>query len=249
MQLQQWQQYLLSDSVSATLQLQEHVKPAGRLSTEQALAVYQNNCLGSRINALVEIYSTCFAVLGEGYFRQLARQYARVNMAVSTDLNIYGEGFAEFLQQQQRVELQDFLYLANLASLDKIVHDLHNVAEQAASDFALLGDADKLVYCHSRECQLRVFDYPVDKIWLDNRHSDGESIIEDQVAPYCVVIQCNDYAMQIQRIDPQEYTVLKALNNMSLPGLSNELAEDDVARLAEYLPRWIQSGWLCWRLA
>jgi|GEM_PF-6475265 len=243
MQLQQWQQCFLSDSVSGTLLLQKHINPAGKMHLQQAIEVYQNNCLGSRINALVEIYSTCFLVLGEGYFRQLARQYVRMHAADSADLNDYGEGFADFLQQG--VDLDDFLYLADLARLDRLIHALHRRAGQQASDFALLSDADALLYCHSVE--LCSFDYPVDKVWLENQGASGASIVEDHFAPYCVVIRRDNYTINMQRIAPQEYVVLQALNNISLEKLAQQFPAQELSGLVEYLPRWIQSGWLSWQ--
>lgn len=246
MTLQQWQKSLLSDSVSATLQLQASVRPAGKLSAEQALGVYQNNCLGSRINALVAIYSTCCAVLGEDYFRQLLRPYARMHVANSADLNDYGAGFANFLHKQvkQRSELQSFLYLPDLAVLDKIVHDLHSVMEVRSSDRALLVHADSLIYQHSPLLHLMRFHFPVDKVWQANHQLDSGSVSEDDIAPYCVAIQRKEYRIEIQRIEQQEYEMLSSLHKQSI----GELAEQDVAKLPKYLPRWIQSDWLRWEL-
>lgn len=249
MHLQQWQAQFLQSAVcgDSPATLLSTISPAGQLSAEQGMGVYQNNCLGSRINALASIYTTCVQVLGEDYFHQLAREYARQNTAQSADLNSYGDGFAAFLQQGQAFEA--FAYLPDLARLDHALHYLLTVQESAASPPELLAEAEHLVFHCARECQLLSFTYPVDKVWQANQTQTAEEVFEDQPAPYCVVVQRYNQQMRIQRIDPEEYAVLKALNQQSLQGLSERLTEQALSQLPDYLPRWIGAAWLSWERA
>ncbi len=246
MQLQQWQQQLLGAAVRGDDMPGEAIKPAGLLSAAEALAVYQNNTLGSRINALVEIYACCVNILGADYFRQLCRAYARSQRSTSPDLNTYGADFSTFIatELQGRAELAAFDYLPDLARLEWQIHQLQ-ATSHAAADSALLADAANLRFDLHRDCRLLCADFPVDKIYCLNQQGSAEAVHETAPPPYYILLQNRAYQVSVQRIDQPQFQLLRCLQGDSLAqwmAHCPELAE----QLPGYLPNWIGAGYLYW---
>jgi hypothetical protein len=64
---------------------------------DRSWAIYRRNYLEGHIAALADTYGSVRTVVGEDYFRQLARRYVSTAESRSGDLNDYGADFAEFL--------------------------------------------------------------------------------------------------------------------------------------------------------
>jgi len=251
MRLTQWQnQFLLSVNGSHSQALLEASTGAGELNSEQAMSVYQNTCFGSRINALCGIYSSCKKVLGDSYFRQLAKGYIRENGSQDfpVDLNTCGQHFNDYVNEQvkSRDELFDFKYLPELARLDWCIYQLQDVGDDPCSDRALLSRAEQRVFRLSRECSVFCSDYPVDRIWALNMAHSNENAVEHDSAPFYIVIQRQHYKIKLKRLNTITYNMLRQLEEPKTISSWIDQLDRNTEHFSDRLSEVIQQEWLRW---
>jgi len=78
--------------------------------------IYRRNYLDAHVGALEDTYSTVRSLVGEAFFRVLARQFVGESHSVSGELNDYGNDFAHFLAGSRIIETLP--YLEDVARLD-----------------------------------------------------------------------------------------------------------------------------------
>ena len=153
---------------------------SGNLQPEQQLAIYQSNMRAALQQTLVQIYPVCHNVVGDAYFKQLARSYIREQPSHAANLNHYGESFSDFLrlQCQQRSELVELAYLADLAQLEWLYHAIYYVEQGTQFDLSAftqltLEQQENCCFLLSPQLTFSVSDYPVVSIWQLNQPSES----------------------------------------------------------------------------
>ena len=108
-----------SDAVLTSICSEGELKPSARVE------IYCTNVRSLHVSVLMSVYPVCEKILGSDYFKQIARKYLKQNPSSSVDLNEYGDQFPIFLKQliEQRSELADFQYLADLAQLEWMIQE------------------------------------------------------------------------------------------------------------------------------
>lgn len=113
---------------------------------EKRFAVYRNNVVVSLIDALADSFPVTQELVGEQFFRAMARQFVRAEPPRSPVLALYGDGFAEFIAAFPAAA--GLPYLADVARLELLrVQAWHAAdAEPLAAEKIgrLLGDAEAL---------------------------------------------------------------------------------------------------------
>ena len=97
--------------------------PPGLISANGAdpqsrFAVYRNNVLGSLINALADNYPVVAQLVGEEFFRAMARVYVQSAPPRSPVMSDYGEDFAGFIEHFEPAA--SVPYLADVARLERL---------------------------------------------------------------------------------------------------------------------------------
>ena len=109
-------------------------------------AVYRNNVIVSLVDALADSFAVTQDLVGEAFFRAMARVFAYTNPPTSRLLVFYGETFPEFIERFPPAA--SLPYLADVARLEFLrVRAYHaaDVAPVRSEDIvAVLADEDKL---------------------------------------------------------------------------------------------------------
>jgi len=92
---------------------------AGPISPAEALSIHRDTIMGALANALRLSYPTVETLVGEEFFDQTCRVFARENLPNTACLARYGEGFADFLAEFAPAAA--LTYLADVARLDRAV--------------------------------------------------------------------------------------------------------------------------------
>lgn len=104
------------------------VGPHGK-KAEKRFAVYRNNVTVSLINALADIFPAVQRLVGEDFFRDMARLYIAKEPPCSAVIFEYGGGFAAFLENFE--PLSRYPYLADVARLEKAWLAAFHAADEA----------------------------------------------------------------------------------------------------------------------
>lgn len=134
--------------------------------------VYRNNVTVSLINAMADIFPATQRIVGEEFFRALAREYVRAHPPKSPLLFLYGEHFASFLARFEHV--QHLPYLADVARLERAWLTAYHAADAAPLDPGQLANFQPdqigaLAFTAKPGTAIITSSYPVFTIYAMNR--------------------------------------------------------------------------------
>lgn len=90
-------------------------------------AVYRNNVVASLINALTDTYPVTQELVGEAFFRAMAREYVLTEPPRSRVLAFYGLSFADFVERFPPAA--SLPYLADVARLEMVRVQAYHAAD------------------------------------------------------------------------------------------------------------------------
>ncbi|MDF1607879.1 DNA-binding domain-containing protein [Hoeflea sp. YIM 152468] len=102
------------------------IGPGGKAATKR-FAVYRNNVTVSLINALADIFPAVQRLVGEGFFRDMARIYLAEEPPQSALMFEYGAGFAAFLERFKPVD--KLPYLPDVARMERAWLDAYHASD------------------------------------------------------------------------------------------------------------------------
>ena len=145
------------------------------------LAVYRNTIRSNWVQALHSTYPAVRRLVGDDYFRQVAREFGHRHPSRSGDLRHVGELFPAYLAEVHSDD--EYRYLGDVARLEFLIQEVLLAPDHAPLDLASLATVatapdDLLFMLHPA---LRPFEspFPVQRIWQSNVGSDAEPEILD----------------------------------------------------------------------
>lgn len=143
------------------------------------LQVYRNNLYASLGSALAAVYPVVARLVGETYFRQLARAYVARHPSTSGNLHAFGDRLPAFLRAQ--ASLGALPYLADVAALEWASHEVYHESDGTDFDMAPFAQVPPVAQPRIRlHLQLATrfvaSPYPVLAIWTANQSHDDEGV-------------------------------------------------------------------------
>jgi len=135
-------------------------------------AVYRNNVVVSLIDALADTYPVVQQLVGDEFFRAMARVFAFAQPPVSPVMAHYGAGFAEFVEGFPPAAALP--YLADVARLEYLYVQVYHAADEAPAVRVL----------HSR--------YAVASLWAAHQADDIDAAltqVDPEVAENALVLR------------------------------------------------------------
>jgi hypothetical protein len=169
------------DLVNFACAIVQSAQPAAQIETryanysgEVALEVYRNNYLGNLHDALAGAYPVIKQLVGDDFFRFMARKFVEQYPSRSANLHHYGAELADFLTGF--APAQELVYLPDVAALEWASHvayfaedaallALDSLAQLAPEQYPSL-----LLHLHPA-CRIVRSPYPVNAIW--HAHQPG----------------------------------------------------------------------------
>jgi hypothetical protein len=111
------------------------VTPDGRPASRR-FGIYRNNVTVGLVNALAEVFPTTQNLVGEEFFRAMARQYLTDHPPASRLLFEYGATFPDFLAGFEPAA--DLPFLADVARLERLWLDAFHAADAAPLEGSVL---------------------------------------------------------------------------------------------------------------
>jgi hypothetical protein len=148
----------------------ERPVPAGLRSLGQPagadrFGVYRNNVMVGLIEGLRDAYPVVCRLVGDEFFRAMARIFARAHPPRSPVMLEYGEGFAEFISDFPPAAALP--YLADVARLERAWVEAYHAAEaETAADFSSTPPASLRLHPATRLVRSR---FPILDIWQANQ--------------------------------------------------------------------------------
>jgi hypothetical protein len=111
------------------------VGPDGK-QAEKRFSVYRNNVSVSLVNALADIFPTVQRLVGEAYFRAMARVYVQHHPPRSQLIFEYGRDFAGFIAAFEPA--RHLVFLPDVARLERLWLDAFHAADATPLDASAL---------------------------------------------------------------------------------------------------------------
>ncbi|MBI1330955.1 MAG: DUF2063 domain-containing protein [Alphaproteobacteria bacterium] len=154
--------------------------PDGQASLKR-FSVYRNNVVVSLIEALEAAYPATVRLVGEEFFRAMARAYAVAHPPTSPIMLGYGDGFADFIAGF--APARDLPYLADVARIERAWLEAYHAPDAmplTADTLAPVAQdvAGSLVFQMHPSLRIVRSRYPALTIWRMNV-TDGEPVSVD----------------------------------------------------------------------
>jgi hypothetical protein len=166
------------------------VGPDGRPSARR-FAVYRNNVVSSLIDALAEAYPIVQRLVGEDFFRAMARVFVTENPPDSPVMLRYGAGFANFLDGFS--PLADLPYMGDVARVERAYLASYHAPEATALTVEAMMETppetllEMSMVLHP-SCRIVTSDYPVGTIWQEDSAAGPPAPIDLAVGGETVLI-------------------------------------------------------------
>lgn len=179
------------------------------------LSIYRNNVLYSLSEALASLYPVTRRIVGEDFFRALAKDYVLAYPPQDPVLTFYGEYFPEFIAKCENC--QHLLYLKDASQLEWHCQCALHGADATIFEPATLSnmDAEALSNLKLTLHPTATFlwsNFPVDQIWEENQKQEVEIINVNESDKCYLLIYRKDLQVQVVNLQPTVYYLLISLD-------------------------------------
>jgi hypothetical protein len=190
---------------------------AGRgVAAERRLHVYRNNLFASLGAALAAVYPVVTRLVGDDFFRQLARDYVVRHPSRSGNLHEFGAQLPAYLRRQ--AALAALPYLADVAALEWASHEVYHEADEAPFDAEALArlpvDAQARLRLHLQLATRFVASpFPVLAIWQANQAAASEDVapVSLDAGAVRLLVARRDFEVEFRVLGGAEDRFLRAL--------------------------------------
>ncbi|BCK88738.1 hypothetical protein MIZ01_2544 [Sideroxyarcus emersonii] len=219
-----------------------------RYPDQRGIEVYRNNHRGNLHDALAGAYPVIRQLVGEEFFRLLARHFIERHPSRSGDLHRYGAGMAEFLAHFEPV--RRLAYLPDMAKLEWAYHRAYFAADTAPFDLTRLAGIAPEAYAALTwrlhpSCTLLASAFPIMAIWQAHQDGPPAALDIDLDSGGASLLVCrNGLDGAIFNIAPDSHCWLEQLQQGSTLETATEttLSAHPGFDLASTLHRWLELG-------
>ncbi len=205
---------LLAADGSLPPELEAHLSPFAPAPQQRRFAIYRNNMHASLIAALAARFPVVQCLLGEEFFRAMARCFILQHPPSGPVLAEYGAGLADFMAAFE--PLCDLPYLPDMARLEWLRQRAYHAADAAIADLAALAalPTERLARLRLRLHPATYWlasDYPVLSIWQAHQGEEVPPTLTTEQAE-AVLVTRPDLHLLITALPPGGAAFLAALH-------------------------------------
>lgn len=195
---------------------------------DPGMAVYRENALAARRDALAAAYPVIRRLVGDAFFAEAATRFARAHPSTSGDLHAYGgPAFADFLSGY--APAGGLPYLGDVARLEWAVHECEHAADGAPLDHAALAALPPTALPALRlrlhpAVRLVESEHPILAIWEANQAA-RDGTVDREAGPERVLVRREGLQVAPVLADGESWALLTAF-------AQGETLAEALARLA-----------------
>jgi hypothetical protein len=250
-----------------------YIKPNDRLTSFERLEIYNRQYWFRVLSSLAEDFPGLRAVLGGRRFEAMCRAYLTECPSRSFTLRNLGAQLAAWLRQNPRGISDRRVLALDMVHLEWAEIEAFDGEAKPSLRLEDLRDADaaNLQLAIQPYVQLLDLHYPVDDLLLEVKHGDDtpdrasnavqerrkrsrvRAVTKLKPAQIFLAVHRLDFSVYFRRIEPEEFTLLRALRSGKTVGHAIELAfrkspipaPDHAAFVQHSFQTWATLGWFC----
>ncbi len=228
--------------------VESFIRAAG-IEPARRIAIYRNNWHENSLATLTAAYPVLKRLVGDDYFRQLAREFQGLHPSRSGNLQHLGAPLAEMLGR--RFARTEFAYFADIARFEWAYQESLVAAEHGALDVERLATVPEanlpfLGFVLHPAIRLVRSDFPVLTIWSAHQPgADGAAIdtttIDLNAGGENVLLRRTQREVEMRRLPSAEFAFLESLaHGSSLAGAADDASAIDAEfDLMQVLQRYV----------
>jgi hypothetical protein len=185
------------------------------IAPDRRVAIYRNNAVEGFIKTLQATFPTILRLSGEGWFRQVGRQYMQRHPSRSGNVHYIGERFAAFLEKE--LAGSSYEYFADVARLEWAYQEVLVAADHPSFELSALAlvpatDYGALTFSTHPAMRLVHSRFPVLAIWRANQPgaTADERIALDNGSSSVLIIRREDH-VELRELPAAEFALIAAL--------------------------------------
>lgn len=224
------------------------VGPSTAKKAQKRFGVYRNNVVVSLSESLMATYPTILAMVGEEFFRAMAREFVTAHPPQSAILAHYGAGFGGFMDTFEPVSALP--YLGDVARLEFAWLIAYNAKDNAPLAPENLQTIDPehladLTFDMHPACQLLSCSHAAYSIWAAHKQEDPAGVMANLTDhPEDILITRPQWDVTVISLPAGGYAFIKALSDgESLGEAATQAAKADSAfNFAQNLGGLLETG-------
>lgn len=201
------------------------LRAAGKQQAEQRFNVHRNNVFVSLTEVLAARFPVCRALVGDEFFRSMARVFIELSPPRSPVLLTYGNDFGDFIETFPPT--RPVSYLGDVARLEAALTNAYHAAD--ASPLSV-DDLASLAPCRWEQMRLNLHPsvqiitskYPIVSIWEAHVLPGGRRTIDSSIAEDALVARPDLY-VEVHRLPPGAAVfLLRLLKDSTLRAAADE---------------------------
>ncbi len=187
-------------------------------SSHERLAIYREHVIESLTLALGEVYPVTRRLVGDGFFRQLARHHIDRSPPRDPRLSHYGDGLAASIGALP--VCAGLPYLVDIARLEWALHEAQQAYEcMAPAEPSLSWAASRSATALSIDAQLPLVpslrllqsDWPIDDIWRSHQNDDVFGPLAIEASPRLFEVACDGGGPYVRALSPGQHALRTGL--------------------------------------
>jgi hypothetical protein len=189
------------------------------------LNIYRNNMLFGLEEALARVFPVIKKLVGEGFFKTLARDYIRAYPQHSGDRHTFGHQLAAFLKTYTYT--QEWAYIADMARVERALFEAEIASDAEVLSFedigALLADEDAHVSLHPSVSWFETA-YDLMPLWEVHQQDTLPDTLHIEDKPQVLLIaRTPNFDVYTCPLSPAMLVFLQSLNGTLAEALSQAL--------------------------
>ncbi|GJL81974.1 MAG: DUF2063 domain-containing protein [marine bacterium B5-7] len=206
----------LFDPTSTSPALRDQIVTHG-LPAERRLNVYRNNMIASLTESLKATYPAVVKIVGDDFFKMLARRYIESSPSTCGDLHTFGDNFDKLVDSLP--ETRSLPYLADIARLEWGYHIVFHAVEDNPITLDALAEADiepdqyDSIRFHFHPASMAISSrYPITNIWrFAINEADDDRTLDIDTGGENVLVARRDNEMEFQNMGDAEYRFVQSM--------------------------------------
>ena len=237
------------DAFAAALDAPASPPPAQTLGREGApdakrFAVYRNNVAASLIGSMEARFPVVRRLVGNAFFRGMARAYTARHKPRTAVIIHYGDGFADFIAAFEPA--RNIPYLSDVARLENAWVEAYHSAEAEPVDLSALAGIDpkqfaELTFAFHPAARLLKSDHPAASIWAGHQGA-GEPTAPANWVGEATLITRPHADVLVRILPPSGYEFANALKSGATLAEAHGAAEGDDFDPGAHLVGLIEAG-------
>ena len=184
---------------------------AGDFDSSRRIQIYRNNIQHTLTESLQSVFPVTEAMVGEDFFKHLARRYVAQHPPEEGNIHSFGEQLPDFIKTVE--EASNLGYLPDIARIDWACHMAFHAQSVPAASIDNLAEFpsavyEQLVFRPHPSCTFLSSEYPIFDIW-NYAMNQQENDVPDINAPgQCVLIVRNELEVNVFNIEKELFILL-----------------------------------------